>query len=457
MSEENQRLIDALNTRSMSLSQSGITVSTQTLSTQQQLQQQQHIQQLQQQQLQQHQLQQQQLQQQQIQQKQHQHQHQQQQAPSANVIVPSFNDEDNNLIIRKYQYPQISSTTVPRSLSYSINSQPPPQQHVPQQIAQQHQTHNNMSMAGKNPLSKSLSHDSASNSPSSENEANDSQFNKKYWQHKKKPSSGQINEAALEFNPQSHHHQLNNSNNYHNNLSSESQKNFYSMSRNDDFLINNFRPFGNNGVVAASNGDNYHSSSVMPYHTGHNQPTMSTSSSSSRVYHNQYSNATSGLNYATHYSNSQRVPSSMHQQGTYSINNHPVSATSSSYHSNHQNQSGYIRQKDFENSPSQFIHQQSNKPKMEESFIANENRQHRNSIVSNASSTYARSVSSVNINEPGWKSANNLQLGEQLDYNSNYDDQDYANKREYINGKLSSILFFFLFYSNKKLNRKFKF
>ena len=97
-----------------------------------------------------------------------------------------------------------------------------------------------------------------------------------------------------------------------NDRQSENYRDGYSISRNDDYLINNFRPFA--GSVNSNNNSYRQNQS---YH-GQQQPTISTTSNSSRNYPQQsaaYQNALS-----------QRSTHSMHTSNSQGPNGYPMNS-----------------------------------------------------------------------------------------------------------------------------------
>lgn len=184
-----------------------------------------------------------------------------------------------------------------------------------------------------------------------------------------------------------------------NQLTSESQ-NYYSLSRNDDYLINNFRPF--NANASNSNfrqGQPYVSQPVVP------------STSNTRVH-----NSMNTLNNNNNYSN-QRSHLSNSNSSSYS--NSP---------SNGYNGNSYYRNKELD---------QINNNNMIQ-VDRNSTRHQQNGYVISPSTphvphTYTRS--NTVLNNISWKMSNGINvINEKNDFNSNYDEQDHYSNRNEPNG-----------------------
>lgn len=172
----------------------------------------------------------------------------------------------------------------------------------------------------------------------------------------------------------------------------ENQQNYYSLSRNDDYLISNFRPFNTNTPAAGSTFYQRQNQSITPFM---GQLPTQLNTNSARGYNQTSSTYNHHSNQRTH---------------TNNYTNSTTANNSSSYNGN-----GYYRQaKDLDtsmvqerNTPTSSRHQQSAYPSA--TPIAN---------------TYSRSNTVLN-----WKLSNGMNL---INDKSDYDDQDhYSTRRDH--------------------------
>lgn len=353
------------------------------------------------------------------------------------------NEEENEVSTLRNQ--KISNLGLSRSASYKTNSC---QTNSPNNDFYQHnnQQHNNIHNLSNNCATLSTSSfENESNEPtniySNNNSAILSRLNIKSTPTTPTPLSIGNNQNGDHH----HHHHGNGSNRFTSNqqtarssvnnqtqspsyihsnnsqLAIESQ-NYYSLARNDDYLISNFRPFNANNpnpnyFRSGQSVTAYMGQASIPSTSNNNARvynSMNTLSSSSSVnYNNTNNNPNNSFNHLNQRTHMNTINSSSINSSNYSPSN-----GSSNYNGN-----VYYRQKDFENGIMQVTD-----AKNQTSTL-----RHQTNSYTSPSTPIANSYSRSNtvLNNHSWKITNGILINDKNDFNQNYDDQDhYSNRRD---------------------------